>query len=174
MLNLEVMFKGNEVSGNAFQVYIYHFIYNYKQIEQCNKIFSVLGLPKTKDWNELSQCEYYSNIQSWSSSENPFPPSSILREKVNNHNDDKLEDLLSRMLEFNPENRINAEDAIKHPFFDDLTLDVNATNIFSGYEENINIQIGIYQNLMLIFIFTCFFHQILFNSFKNSIYLFLF
>lgn len=95
-------------------------------------------MPKTKDWNDLNQYEYYNNIKRWSNTENPFPPTSILKDKINSCNDKNLINLISRMLELNPENRINTEDAIKHPFFDDLTLEVDATNIFSSYEESIN------------------------------------
>lgn len=39
--------------------------------------------------------------------------------------DDKGIDLLRKMLVYDPKKRINARDALKHPYFDDVKLEVD-------------------------------------------------
>ena len=72
------------------------------------KIYSILGTPKIEDWNEIVNLPYYSN---------KFPNFSakkieeIVKLDVNGIN------LLKSMLQYDPNKRITAKQALLHPFF---------------------------------------------------------
>ncbi|ORX53941.1 Pkinase-domain-containing protein [Hesseltinella vesiculosa] len=80
------------------------------EIDQIDKIFKVMGSPSEKEWPGLKDLPHASNIN--------------LREYTSNHLRVKFPyltkagfDLLSRLLTFDPDNRITAEEALDHPYF---------------------------------------------------------
>lgn len=79
--------------------------------EQLSMIFSVLGTPNLDVWPEMANLPGYKNIKSY--------PGKTWKKLVPRVDNDGL-DLLSRMLHFNPSKRITAEEAMTHPFFQDL------------------------------------------------------
>ena len=78
------------------------------EFEQIMKIYSILGTPKIEDWNEIVNLPYYSN---------KFPNFSakkieeIVKLDVNGIN------LLKSMLQYDPNKRITAKQALLHSFF---------------------------------------------------------
>jgi serine/threonine protein kinase len=79
--------------------------------EQLNMILSVLGTPNLQVWPEQAQLPGYKNMKS-------FPAKSW--KKICSRIEDDGLNLLSRLLHFNPKSRITAEEAMAHPFFQDL------------------------------------------------------
>lgn len=80
--------------------------------DQLKRIFKVLGTPNKNTWpgmKDLPELKVnYAN----------YPQQDM--KKIVPRLDDAGIDLLMRMLEYDPNNRITAEDAMKHPYFDDL------------------------------------------------------
>ena len=58
--------------------------------------------------------------------------------------DEKAVDLIHKLLEFNPNKRINAEEALQHPYFSDFfdkkDLIVKRTPIFMEVNENLKLE----------------------------------
>lgn len=79
--------------------------------EQLSTIFSVLGTPNLSVWPEMANLPGYKNIKNF--------PGKTWKKLVPRIDNDGL-DLLSRMLHYNPGKRITAEEAMAHPFFQDL------------------------------------------------------
>ncbi|TPX33827.1 hypothetical protein SmJEL517_g03328 [Synchytrium microbalum] len=82
--------------------------------DQLLRIFKVLGTPDEKSWPKIAELPDYKT---------DFPiyakqPLDALVPKL----DPSGIDLLSRLIEYQPEKRISAEKALQHPFFDDLQL----------------------------------------------------
>ncbi|KAI8332616.1 protein serine/threonine kinase [Chlamydoabsidia padenii] len=80
--------------------------------DQLQCIFKVLGTPTEETWPKVSQVpEYKRDFELFA----PIPLESMLP---------KLDplgiDLLKKLLEYPPDKRITASNAIKHPYFDDL------------------------------------------------------
>lgn len=85
--------------------------------DQLGKIFEVIGTPKDEEdlyfINEKKQLDYLNRFQK--------------REKINFQEkypgtDQRGLELLSKMLEFNPNKRITAEEALKDPYFDEVRI----------------------------------------------------
>ena len=82
------------------------------EIDQIFKIFSILGTPNNNTWPGIDQLpDYKPTFPKWNQSK--------LKELTPNLCD-KGRDLLSKMLVYNPADRITAKDALNHPYFDDL------------------------------------------------------
>jgi cyclin-dependent kinase len=89
------------------------FFQGYSEKEQINKIFKMLGTPNIK---ELPMYEKYPG---WKEEKWESFPRKNFKELCPKLNNDGL-DLLQKLLEFDPEKRISAADALEHPFFKDI------------------------------------------------------
>ncbi|CEG81382.1 Putative CMGC/CDK protein kinase [Rhizopus microsporus] len=80
--------------------------------DQLQRIFKVLGTPTEEMWPKVSQLpEYKRDFEIF-----PRIPLETLLPKL----DSLGIDLLKRLLEYPPEKRITASDALQHPYFDEL------------------------------------------------------
>jgi cyclin-dependent kinase len=87
--------------------------HGYNEKEQLTKIFEILGTPDVK------KVPMYEKLPGWKEEKwEVFPPKN-LKEIVPNLDDNGI-DLLKKLLEYDPEKRISAADALEHPFFKDL------------------------------------------------------
>ncbi|KAI8096613.1 protein serine/threonine kinase [Halteromyces radiatus] len=88
--------------------------------DQLQCIFKVLGTPTEETWPKVSQVpEYKRDFEIFA----PIPLESLLP---------KLDplgiDLLKKLLEYPPDKRITASDALQHPYFDDLRRKEQSTD----------------------------------------------
>jgi len=77
-------------------------------IDQLGKIFAALGTPNEDIWPNMKELPYYIEFNVC-----PTPP---LKQLFSAASDDAL-DLLSKFLRFDPNARITASEALKHPYF---------------------------------------------------------
>lgn len=82
--------------------------------DQLHRIFKTLGTPSVTDWPSMVDLPEYQST-------NNFPNYTIQSfRKICRRLDNAGLDLLSRMLQYDPDRRISAEEAMEHPYFDDL------------------------------------------------------
>jgi len=80
--------------------------------DQLQKIFRLMGTPSERTWPGISQLpEYKGNFPNYATQS-----LHILLPQV----DSLGLDLIGKLLQLRPENRINAQDALRHPWFNDL------------------------------------------------------
>ena len=79
------------------------------EFEQIMKIYGILGTPKIEDWNEIVNLPYYSNKFP------NFSPKKI--EEIVPGLDSNGINLLKSMLQYDPNKRISAKQALLHPYF---------------------------------------------------------
>ena len=85
------------------------------ETDQLKKIFSIMGTPTENFASSLTE------LPEWGMGENNFEVNKPqnLKELLKNFDDEGL-DLLQKFLQLEPDKRISAEEALKHPFFDDI------------------------------------------------------
>ncbi|GES83036.1 protein serine/threonine kinase [Rhizophagus clarus] len=80
--------------------------------DQLLRIFKVLGTPTEETWPGVSQLpEYKSDFTTY----NRIPLESLLPKL-----DSSGIDLLSQLIKYQPEKRLSAEDALQHPYFEEI------------------------------------------------------
>jgi len=79
------------------------------EFEQIMKIYGILGTPKIEEWNEIVNLPYYSNKFP------NFSPKKI--EEIVPGLDANGINLLKSMLQYDPNKRISAKQALLHPYF---------------------------------------------------------
>jgi len=86
---------------------------NNKEKDQLNKIFSICGTPDEKRWPGVTKLPLWGELSQLTNYKN------CLREnfKDNKLIDDVTFDLIQKLLQLNPKERITAEEALNHPFF---------------------------------------------------------
>lgn len=84
------------------------------EIDQLFRIFRVLSTPTNETWPGVSSLpDFKDSFPNWKANNlSQSIPAKLL--------DRQGMDLLEKMLIYNPAERINARDALKHPYFDDL------------------------------------------------------
>jgi len=82
------------------------------EADQLMKIFATLGTPTAKTWPGMVQLPEYKQDFVVYPAINP--------KKMCRKLDNTGRDLLNRMLQYDPQKRISAEDAMQHPYFKDL------------------------------------------------------
>lgn len=88
--------------------------------DQLMKIFSLLGVPNANNWPNLHKDFPTYNAESWSALllQNAANGSALTMEKIDSLMDDQAKDLMMKLLQFDPQKRITATEAMKHPFFE--------------------------------------------------------
>lgn len=87
--------------------------------DQLTKIFKIKGTPNENYASALKE------FPEWGANEGNFEnyPEQDIKNIVKNLDDEGI-DLLQKFLQLEPEKRISAEEALKHPFFDDILADM--------------------------------------------------
>ncbi|KAF1775191.1 Protein kinase-like domain [Phytophthora cactorum] len=90
--------------------------------DQLDKIFKVLGMPTPQTWEGLENLPEYNHVVQMGR-ERKYPTQSELKNAVKvgpGRAGAALLDLLSRLLEYDPETRITAKEALEHEYFKEI------------------------------------------------------
>ncbi|CAI5721782.1 unnamed protein product [Hyaloperonospora brassicae] len=112
LINTRELFCGKEVEGSNAPF----------QKDQLDKIFKVLGMPTPQAWEGLENLPEYHHVVQMGR-ERKYPTQSELKNAVKvgpGRAGAALLDLLSRLLEYDPETRITAKEALEHEYFTDI------------------------------------------------------
>ncbi|KAJ5078339.1 cyclin-dependent kinase 10 [Anaeramoeba ignava] len=85
--------------------------------DQIRKIINILGIPSTK-WPECVKLPYYRHISQWEPQSNQMN----LAQELRIESGTTKYNLISRMLKYDPKERITALDALKHTYFNEPPL----------------------------------------------------
>ncbi len=85
------------------------------EIEQIKRIFEIMGMPSESDLPEIKDKTFDLTLPENGNSINNFTELTQIAGM-----DDNEKDLMSKMLVYNPSNRISAKATLSHPYFDDL------------------------------------------------------
>ncbi|KAI5480188.1 cell division cycle 2-like protein [Pseudohyphozyma bogoriensis] len=96
------------------------------EIDQVSKIFKLLGRPTEEMWPGFSKLPNAKNFNIQAAQ-----PYSTLRQTFKYLSEQGL-DLLSQLLAYDPEKRISAEEALKHPYFTESPLPKHS-DLFSSF-----------------------------------------
>ncbi|KAJ0408632.1 hypothetical protein P43SY_008979 [Pythium insidiosum] len=109
IVNARELFCGKEVEGTNAPF----------QKDQLDKIFKVLGLPTPQTWEGMDSLPEYAQVVQMGR-ERKYPSQSELRNAVkfgSGRSGAALYDLIAKLLEYDPEHRITAKDALEHEYF---------------------------------------------------------
>ncbi|TDH71307.1 hypothetical protein CCR75_005725 [Bremia lactucae] len=112
LINTRELFCGKEVEGSNAPF----------QKDQLDKIFKVLGMPTPQSWEGLENLPEYNHVVQMGR-ERKYPTHSELKNAVKvgvGRAGAALLDLLSRLLEYDPEIRITAKEALEHEYFKEI------------------------------------------------------
>ncbi|CAI5719086.1 hypothetical protein KXD40_006729 [Peronospora effusa] len=112
LINTRELFCGKEVEGSNAPF----------QKDQLDKIFKVLGMPTPQTWEGLENLPEYNHVVQMGR-ERKYPTQSELKNAVKvgpGRAGTALLDLLSRLLEYDPETRITAKEALEHEYFKEI------------------------------------------------------
>ncbi|KAE8894442.1 Cyclin-dependent kinase [Phytophthora fragariae] len=112
LINTRELFCGKEVEGSNAPF----------QKDQLDKIFKVLGMPTPQTWEGLDNLPEYSHVVQMGR-ERKYPTQSELKNAVKvgpGRAGAALLDLLSRLMEYDPETRITAKEALEHEYFKEI------------------------------------------------------
>ena len=89
--------------------------------DQLDKIFKDLGTPNDKIWAGFKDMPLTKKLN--------FPefPYNTLRSRFGNYLSDKGFELINKLLTYDPERRITADEALKHEFFKETPLPLDAS-----------------------------------------------
>ncbi|MAD20730.1 MAG: hypothetical protein CMJ52_11395 [Planctomycetaceae bacterium] len=106
LLRLRPLFYSHQLPGNTFQV------------NQMERIINILGRPSTTRWPALTEMDHWknntNNIQNYKPTKGKARK---LESMLSMKKDCTAIHLLKRMLEYNPQKRITAAEALKHEYF---------------------------------------------------------
>ncbi|GLD92075.1 hypothetical protein PINS_up000608 [Pythium insidiosum] len=109
IVNARELFCGKEVEGTNAPF----------QKDQLDKIFKVLGMPTPQTWEGMDSLPEYAQVVQMGR-ERKYPSQSELRNAVkfgSGRSGAALYDLIAKLLEYDPEHRITAKDALEHEYF---------------------------------------------------------
>jgi cyclin-dependent kinase 8/11 len=137
LLSLRPIFKGEEAKMDSKKTVPF-------QRNQMQKIVEIIGLPTKEKWAHLVNMPEYPQLSTLSSSTHPKSGSNLEKwyySTINSHSATSAPSsnvslgaegyrLLSGLLEYDPEKRLTAQQALQHPFFS--TGDKVSSNCFEG------------------------------------------
>ena len=97
------------------------------EIDQLERMFKIVGTPTDENWpgwRELKYAKKYQQVYSKNQScklRDKFPIMPLSKDDPMYLTDTGL-DLLKRLFTLNPDKRISAEEALKHPWFNELPM----------------------------------------------------
>ncbi|XP_037933620.1 serine/threonine-protein kinase PITSLRE [Teleopsis dalmanni] len=92
--------------------------------EELNKIFKLLGTPNEKIWPGYKDLPLVKNLLSQNSQFADYPVSNLRKHFIDKTSEAGIS-FLQGLLTYDPKQRLNAEAALKHPYFKELPLPID-------------------------------------------------